>query len=220
MQVDEAPRLCPQPTGAEQRNGGPRCAEGVELLFAPVLSGQGAGCAEENMDAAQVERQIGHVPLTGVQQDGLLHKLIGQHQDKHSAKDLMDGKEIAVQNGSTGQEALEKLLGKNHPSIKKTPMSIQMLIGGQVDALVGDETSVKSIQAQYPEAHLSIVYDDEAFTPEFFGILYPKDTGAELKSKIDKVLKDMIADGTYGKIYEKWFKTKVDEETLEKLGNR
>lgn len=132
----------------------------------------------------------------------------------------MDGKEIAVQNGSTGQEALEKLLGKNHPSIKKTPMSIQMLIGGQVDALVGDETSVKSIQAQYPEAHLSIVYDDEAFTPEFFGILYPKDTGAELKSKIDKALKDMIADGTYGKIYEKWFKTKVDEETLGKLGKR
>ena len=88
------------------------------------------------------------------------------------------------------------------------------------DALVGDETSVKSIQAQYPEAHLSIVYDDEAFTPEFFGILYPKDTGAELKSKIDKALKDMIADGTYGKIYEKWFKTKVDEETLGKLGKR
>ena len=79
---------------------------------------------------------------------------------------------------------------------------------------------MKSIQAQYPEAHLSIVYDDEAFTPEFFGIIYPKDTGAELKGKIDKALKDMIADGTYGKIYEKWFKTKVDEETLEKLGNR
>ena len=49
---------------------------------------------------------------------------------------------------------------------------------------------------------------------------YPKDTGAELKSKIDKALKDMIADGTYGKIYKKWFKTKVDEETLGKLGNR
>ena len=125
-----------------------------------------------------------------------------------------------LRSGEGGQEALEKLLGKNHPSIKKTPMSIQMLIGGQVDALVGDETSVKSIQAQYPEAHLSIVYDDEAFTPEFFGILYPKDTGAELKSKIDKALKDMIADGTYGKIYEKWFKTKVDEETLGKLGKR
>ena len=144
--------------------------------------------------------------------------LVREGVDIHSAKDLMDGKEIAVQNGSAGQEALEKLLGKNHPAIKKTPMSIQMLIGGQVDALVGDETSVMSIQAQYPEAHLSIVYDDEAFTPELFGILYPKDTGAELKGKIDKALQDMIADGTYGKIYEKWFKTKVDEGTLGKLG--
>ena len=45
--------------------------------------------ADKDVDAAQVERQIGHVPLTGVQQDGLLHKLIGQHPDKHSAKDLM-----------------------------------------------------------------------------------------------------------------------------------
>jgi polar amino acid transport system substrate-binding protein len=44
----------------------------------------------------------------------------------------MDGKTVAVQNGSTGQEALEKLMGKNNPAIKKTPMSIQMLIGGQV----------------------------------------------------------------------------------------
>lgn len=66
----------------------------------------------------------------------------------------MEGKTVAVQNGSTGQEALEKLMGKNNPAIRKTPMSIQMLIGGQVDALVGDETSVKSICASYPDQHL------------------------------------------------------------------
>lgn len=143
--------------------------------------------------------------------------LVKEGSDIHSAKDLMDGKEVAVQNGSTGQEALEKLMGKNHPSIKKTPMSIQMLIGGQVDALVGDETSVKAIQAQYPDQHLTIVYDDEAFTPEYFGILYPKEGGEELKGKIDKALKDMIADGTYGKIYQKWFKSLPDEKTLEAL---
>ena len=92
---------------------------------------------------------------------------------------------IAVQNGSTGQEALEKLLGKNAPVIKKTPMSIQMLIGGQADAIVGDETSLKSIQAQYPDQHLVIVYDDQAFKPEYFGILYAKDNTA-LKEKLDK----------------------------------
>lgn len=143
--------------------------------------------------------------------------LVKEGADIHSAKDLMEGKEVAVQNGSTGQEALEKLMGKNHPAIKKTPMSIQMLIGGQVDALVGDETSVKAIMAQYPEQHLSIVYDDEAFTPEYFGMLYPKDTGADLQKKMDAALEAMIQDGTYGKIYEKWFKTAPGADVLERL---
>lgn len=60
--------------------------------------------------------------------------LIREDESISSAKDLMDGKTVAVQNGSTGQEALEKLMGKNNPAIKKTPMSSTMLIGGQVDA--------------------------------------------------------------------------------------
>lgn len=91
MQVDEAPRLCPQPTGAEQRNGGPRCAEGVELLFAPVLSGQGAGCAEENMDAAQVERQVAPVPLPGGQHGNDQHGFICQQQNRNAPQDAPPG---------------------------------------------------------------------------------------------------------------------------------
>ncbi len=143
--------------------------------------------------------------------------LIREDESISSARDLMNGKTVAVQNGSTGQEALEKLMGKNNPAIKKTPMSIQMLIGGQVDALVGDETSVKSIVAQYPEQHLKIVYDDAAFTPEYFGIIYPKDRGGELQQKIDKALTEMVNDGTYGKLYEKWFHVQPDEKMLAKL---
>ncbi|MGN0953611.1 basic amino acid ABC transporter substrate-binding protein [Dialister sp.] len=144
--------------------------------------------------------------------------LIREDETISSARDLMDGKTIAVQNGSTGQEALEKLMGKNNPAIRKTPMSVQMLIGGQVDALVGDETSVKAIQAQYPDQHLKIVYDDTAFTPEYFGILYPKDRGEELQKKLDKALSSMISDGTYAKLYQKWFHTEVDKTMLESLG--
>ena len=143
--------------------------------------------------------------------------LVKEGADIHSAQDLMNGKEVAVQNGSTGQEALEKLLGKNHPAIKKTPMSIQMLIGGQVDALVGDETSVKAIMAQYPDQHLTIVYDDAAFTPEYFGLIYPKDQGEALQKKLDEALQSMIADGTYGKLYEKWFKTPLTADVVERL---
>lgn len=144
--------------------------------------------------------------------------LVPEGSDVQSAKDLMNGKTVAVQNGSTGQIALEKLMGKNNPSIKKTPLSIQMIIGGQVDAHVGDETSLKSIQAQYPDQHLKIIYDDEAFTPEYFGIIYPKDKGGELQGKLDKALSEIVKDGTYVKLYEKWFKTKPADDILQKLG--
>lgn len=143
--------------------------------------------------------------------------LVREDIDISCAKDLMDGKTVAVQNGSTGQEALEKLMGKNNPAIRKTPMSIQMLIGGQVDALVGDETSVKAIKAQYPDQHLKILYDDAAFTPEYFGILYPKDKGQALQQKLDKALSDMVSDGTYSRIYEKWFHSSPDEKMLASL---
>ena len=37
--------------------------------------------------------------------------LVREDTDISCAKDLMDGKTVAVQNGSTGQEALEKLMG-------------------------------------------------------------------------------------------------------------
>lgn len=144
--------------------------------------------------------------------------IVPEGSDVQSAKDLMNGKTVAVQNGSTGQIALEKLMGKNNPSIKKTPLSIQMIIGGQVDAHVGDETSLKSIQAQYPDQHLKIIYDDEAFTPEYFGIIYPKDKGGELQGKLDKALSEIVKDGTYVKLYEKWFKTKPADDILQKLG--
>lgn len=135
----------------------------------------------------------------------------------NSAKDLAGGKTIAVQNGSTGQEAMEKLLGKNAPALKKTPMSIQMLVGGQADAIVGDATSVSSIARQYPDQHFRIVYDDSAFTPEFFGIMYPKNGDPAIREKLDAALAALIKDGTYAKIYSKWFHEEPDAATLQKL---
>lgn len=137
-----------------------------------------------------------------------------------SAKDLMDGKTIVVQNGSTGQEALEKLMEKNNPAIKKTPMSVQMLINGQADALVGDETSVLAIKAQYPEANLKVVYDDSAFAAEEFGIMYPKDADPALREKLDAALSEMIKDGTYANLYKKWFHADPPDALLAKLSGK
>lgn len=134
-----------------------------------------------------------------------------------SAQDLLSGKTIAVQNGSTGQEVMEKLLGKNAPALKKTPMSIQMLVGNQVDAIVGDATSCEAIARQYGDRHFRIIYDDAAFTPERFGILYPAKGDPAIRNNMDKALKALIADGTYQKLYEKWFHAAPPEEFMDTL---
>lgn len=142
--------------------------------------------------------------------------LVPEDSDITSIKDIQDkGKTVSVQNGSTAQVALEKILGKNDPNIKKTTISDQMLLGGQVDAMAGDETSILKIMQAHPDKKLKIVYDDQAFQPEYFSIMYPKDS-KEVKEKLDAALKKVIDSGKYAEIYKKWFKKDPNIDELKK----
>lgn len=142
--------------------------------------------------------------------------LVPEDSDITSIKDIQDkGKTVSVQNGSTAQVALEKILGKNDSNIKKTTISDQMLLGGQVDAMAGDETSILKIMQAHPDKKLKIVYDDQAFQPEYFSIMYPKDS-KEVKEKLDAALKKVIDSGKYAEIYKKWFKKDPNIDELKK----
>jgi polar amino acid transport system substrate-binding protein len=129
-----------------------------------------------------------------------------------SGADLKD-KVIAVQNGSTGQEAIEKLIGKNNPNIKKlkSGLSYMELMHGDADAVVGDDTSNKEFLKNNANQNLKIIQDKESFVPEYFGVIYPK--GSKVKADFDKALNKIYDNGTYAKIYKKWFK--VDPEINE-----
>ena len=89
---------------------------------------------------------------------------------------MLDNRAVAVQNGSTGQVCIEKIMGKNNPHIKKTALSLQMILNNQVDALVCDDTQAKQLIQQYPNQDLKIIYDDNAFPVEYFCIMYPKNS--------------------------------------------
>lgn len=130
-----------------------------------------------------------------------------------SATDLV-GKKISVQTGSTGQEAAEKIFGKNSTNILKSASGVtqQMVKSDQSVAAIGDDTSNKKFLKSNPNSGLKIVQDDEAFDPEYFGIIFPK--GSRYKSAYNKALKEIIADGSYSKIYQKWFGVKPDTKEL------
>lgn len=81
-----------QPAGAEQAQRRTGDAEGIEFLLAPVLIGEGIVQTDEHIDAAQMERQIAPVPLTGqshAQQQG---SFIGQQGNGNAHEDAPPGR--------------------------------------------------------------------------------------------------------------------------------
>jgi ABC-type amino acid transport substrate-binding protein len=140
--------------------------------------------------------------------------LVKQDSDIKSAADLK-GKVVSVQNATTGQEAAEKILGKNYPNLKKFEnniLAIMEMINGGADAVIADNTVVEEYAKNNPKQNLKVVEDETAFESEFYGFLFPK--GSELKDEFDTALKEVIDNGTYAKIYKQWFKVEPDLEKL------
>lgn len=113
---------------------------------------------------------------------------------------------VGVQTGTTGDEVVTKLQGKNSTNIKRfesTPLALKELEAGGVDAVVADNGVVINYLANNTTAKFKAV-SDKAFQPEQYGIVVKKGN-ADLLAKLNKGLADIKADGTYDKIYAQYF---------------
>lgn len=131
-------------------------------------------------------------------------------KDNTSIKTALDlkGKKVAVQTGSTGQAAAESILGKHNSNISADNGGTTNLqvVHGQVEAAIGDETTVTKYVASNPSYNLKIIYDDKNFNPEYFGMMFPKKS--PYRTKYNAALKKIVNNGDYTKIYLKWFDSK------------
>jgi polar amino acid transport system substrate-binding protein len=113
---------------------------------------------------------------------------------------------VGVQTGTTGDEVVTKLLGKNSAAIKRfesTPLALKELESGGVDAVVADNGVVIHYVANNPGVGFKTVADP-GFTPEQYGIAVRKGNTAVL-DMINQGLSGIRADGTYDRIYAKYF---------------
>jgi polar amino acid transport system substrate-binding protein len=113
---------------------------------------------------------------------------------------------VGVQTGTTGDEAVTKLLGKASTAIKRfesTPLALKELEAGGVDAVVADNGVVINYVANNPGGKFKSISDKE-FVPEQYGIAFKKGN-SELQAKMNKGLADIRADGTYDQIFTKYF---------------
>jgi polar amino acid transport system substrate-binding protein len=113
---------------------------------------------------------------------------------------------VGVQTGTTGDEAVTKLLGKTSTAIKRfesTPLALKELEAGGVDAVVADNGVVIHYVANNPGGKFKTVADKE-FAPEQYGIAFKKGN-TELQAKMNKGLAAIKADGSYAAIFTKYF---------------
>jgi glutamine transport system substrate-binding protein len=142
--------------------------------------------------------------------------MVKENSPIKNALDLK-GKTIGVQNATTGQEAVEKLLGKGNKNIKKfetTVVAIMELLNGGVDAVVTDNAVANEYVKNNPDKKIKVIPDSKHFASEFYGMMFPK--GSDLKAKVDEALKKVIESGKYAEIYKKWFGTEPNLDNLVK----
>jgi polar amino acid transport system substrate-binding protein len=116
---------------------------------------------------------------------------------------------VGVQTGTTGDEVVQKLLGKTSANIKRfesTPLALKELEAGGVNAVVADNGVVQHYIQNNPAAKFKSV-SDVSFTPEQYGIALKKGN-TELQKKINDALGSIMADGSYDAIHVQYFGTK------------
>ncbi|MFC7440010.1 basic amino acid ABC transporter substrate-binding protein [Laceyella putida] len=118
----------------------------------------------------------------------------------------LQGKKIGVQSATTGEFVVHEAFGKTYPHLKgydDTPTAIEDLKLGRLDAVVADKGIVlEYIKRLGPDKFKAV--EDPSFPPEQYGIIVKKGNKA-LLDKINAGLKKIKEDGTYDKLYKKYF---------------
>ncbi len=132
---------------------------------------------------------------------------VKQGSDIKSHEDL-SGKIVGVQANTTGHYAMEDMVAEGKLQnvtirpYETTPDAFNSLRTGVVDAVVADDPVVKEYIKSNPEAKLTTA--GSVFTVEYYGMAMRPDD-FELHKKINQGLAKVKADGTYDKIYNKYF---------------
>jgi ABC-type amino acid transport substrate-binding protein len=121
--------------------------------------------------------------------------------------DDLAGKTIGAQTGTTGEICAKFLVKQGKAaevkSFAKTGPAFQDLLAGRIAAVVNDQTASEGFVLKNSDS-LKVV--QIITTQEEYGIAVSKEH-PDLRVAINDALTEMMTDGTYARIYEKWFKT-------------
>lgn len=112
----------------------------------------------------------------------------------------LTGKKISVQMGTTGDfVASDEVKNGIVKRFDIATLAVQELLNGNVDAMVIDDPVAQAFVKQFP----TLQYGAKC-TEELYGFAIAK-KNTQLLAELNAALKKLKADGTYDKIFDKWF---------------
>lgn len=135
--------------------------------------------------------------------------LVKEGSDVGGIEDL-EGKTVAAQQGTTGLElGKEKANAGELRPYPEGPDAINALKAGTVEAVIIDQPVAQNAVEEEGGVEIS----ESVPTEETYGIALAKDN-TELLKEVNKGLGEVISDGTYKTIYEKWFHKEPPKQFL------
>jgi ABC-type amino acid transport substrate-binding protein len=186
--------------------------EFIDSSFETIFRDVGQGKFEAVMSAATIteerEKEVAFSLPYYLSEQAILVK---EGSDITGLADLK-GKVVAAQQGTTGLElGKEKAEASELRPYPEGPDADNALKAGTVEAVIIDAPVAK----QQAEELGGIEIVEKVPTEETYGIAVSKDN-TELVEQLNEGLKKTIEDGSYAKVYEKWFKEAPPLEGLEK----
>ncbi|MDX6635859.1 MAG: polar amino acid transport system substrate-binding protein [Solirubrobacterales bacterium] len=127
--------------------------------------------------------------------------LVKEGSEIKSLEDL-EGKTVAAQQGTTGLElAKEELSGSEIRPFPEGPDAVNALKSGTVEGVIIDAPVAQNAVEKSGGVEIA----EKVPTEEEYGIAVAQGE-SELLEEINTGLEEVLDDGTYKKIYEKWFK--------------
>jgi arginine/lysine/histidine/glutamine transport system substrate-binding/permease protein len=120
----------------------------------------------------------------------------------------LQGRRIAVQIGTTGALTASKVTGARVSQFDSTPLALQELANGNVDAVVSDEPAIRYAIQEAGIKGLTI--SGEPLTRDHYGIALP--TGSPITAELNRALASLIKSGGLATIHRHWLGT--DPPTL------
>ena len=127
----------------------------------------------------------------------------------------LKGKKVAIAEGSVGEDMLSQIQAGNG-SIAHNPSvwaAVQQVMRKEVDAAFSDAAPLTYYANNYKDRKLRVIIDP-SLPKDYYALAVAKGK-PELLKKLNAGIEQVKADGTFDKIYQKWFKSSMPEQAAE-----